>query len=841
MFAKCVELCDVTRSIFVFAAAASLTIAAGAGITFAQTQPPAGASNAQPSQAAPTKALPPGAATDAQAKPYFKFLTTYCGKCHNTEDWTGGIAFETMSASTIPQDAKIWETAVMKLSGRLMPPPGQKQPPQADINAFMSWMNHHLDEAGAAHPDPGYVPLHRLNRTEYVRSVEQILGVQVDPSTLLPKETLSDGFDDIAGALKVSPTFLDQYIAAARTVAALAMGDPHPATAIAVYKAGKESQAFHIEGLPLGTRGGMQVTHYFPADGDYVFDLSVFTGIGYLIGLDTPQDVVLTIDDQQVFEKSVGGAKDLKEADQNPIESAKELKARFEHILVHVPAGPHKIVATFRARTHAESSDELFAFDPRGGNDRIPSIRGLQITGPFHPSGISETPSRAKILICDPKAPTDEVPCARRILAKIATEAYRRPVTDEDLVAPMRFFESGRKGKTFDEGIENALVAILCNPKFLYRAEFDSPLMKAGGIYRVSDLDLASRLSFFLWSEGPDRELLDAAQSGQLHEPAVLEREVHRMLADPRAESLVTNWAFQWLEVDAMDKIDPDQFEYPGFDEDLRSAFREEMKLFLGSVLLKNLDVRDLLTADWTYVNERLALQYGIPSVQGAQFRRVHLDNPARWGLLGKGAMLMGTSYGNRTAPVLRGAWVLDDVTGTPPHAPPPSIPPFKENVPGAEPLTIRQRMQMHRVQPSCNACHGLLDPIGMSLQNFDAMGAWQTKDEDTGLPIDAAVTLADGTQVKGPADLRRALLAKSDRFVETITEKLMTYALGRTLDYHDMPTVRAIVRRADRDQDRFDSIVLGVIESPQFTMKRIPGAGNGAPNLKTAQAANLR
>jgi len=831
MSAKCGELSDVKRSILAFAATAALTVVAGAGVSRAQTDdsvPGAGAS----------KALPAGAATDTQAKPYFQFLSNYCEKCHNTEDWAGGIAFATLAPQDIPDDAKTWETAVMKLSGRLMPPPGQKQPPQAQINAFMAWMEQHLDQAGAAHPDPGYVPLHRLNRTEYVRSVKQILGVEVDPSTLLPRETLSDGFDDIAQALKVSPTFLDQYISAARTVAALAMGDPHPTTAIAVYRAGKESQAFHIEGLPLGTRGGMQVTHYFPADGDYVFDLSVFTGIGYLTGLDTPQDVVLTIDDQKAFEKSVGGAQDLKEGDQNPIESTKDLKARFEHILVHVPAGPHKIVVTFIARTHAESGDELFPFDPRGGNDRIPSIRGLQITGPFHPSGISQTPSRAKILICEPHGASDEVPCARRILAKIASEAYRRPVTDADLDAPMRFFEMGRQGKTFDAGIENALVAILCSPKFLYRAEFDSPLVKTGGIYRVSDLDLASRLSFFLWSEGPDQELLKLAQAGQLHEPAVLESEVHRMLADPRAESLVTDWAFQWLEVDAMDKIDPDEFEYPDFDEDLRSAFREEMRLFLGSVLLDNLDVRDLLTADWTFVNGRLARQYGISDVQGAQFRRVHLSNPARWGLLGKGAILMGTSYGNRTAPVLRGAWVLDDVTGTPPHAPPPSIPAFKENVPGAKPLTIRQRMQMHRSQPSCNACHGLLDPIGMSLQNFDAMGTWQTKDEDTGLPIDASATMPDGELIRGPVDLRRTLLQSSDRFVETVTEKLMTYALGRTLDFHDMPEVRTIVRQADRDHDRFDSIVLGIVESPQFTMKRIPGGGQ--PNLKTAQAANL-
>ncbi len=876
MFVRCVERYDVTRSILVLAASASLTLAAGtAGVSFAETAHGTGSASAAASPTRPAsgsaltsaddfdflvpdaasaskstsgsagggvtaKPLPPGAATEDQAKPYLKMLSDYCEKCHNTDDWAGGVAFGVMDPRDIPQDAKIWETAVMKLSGRLMPPPGQKQPPQAQINAFMAWMEKHLDAAAAAHPDPGFVPLHRLNRTEYARSVEEILGVHVDPAELLPKETKSDDFDNIADVLKVSPTFLDQYISAARTVAALAMGNPHPAPAIAVYRAGKEDQAFHIEGLPLGTRGGMVVTHDFPADGDYDFDLNVFTGIGYLIGLDSPQDVVLTIDDQKVFDKSVGGAKDLKEADQHPIESAKELKSRFEHILVHVPAGPHKIAVAFIARTFAESDDELFPFEPRGGMDRIPQITGIQITGPFHPSGITETPSRAQILICHPASPADEEPCARRILAKIAREAYRRPITDADLAAPMRFYAAGRKGKSFDAGIENAIVAILCSPKFLYRAEFDSPLLKAGGIYRVSDLDLASRLSFFLWSEGPDEQLLDVATAGRLHDPAVLEQQVRRMLADPRAESLVTNFAFQWLEVDGMDKIDPDPYEYPGFDEDLRSAYREEMRLWLDSILLENLDVRELLTSDWTYVNERLALEYGIPNVQGSQFRRVHLANSARWGLTGKGAILMGTSYGNRTAPVLRGAWVLDVIKGTPPHAPPPSIPALKENVPGAKPLTIRQRMQMHRAQPSCNACHGILDPIGMSLENFNAMGQWQSKDIDTGLPIDASGQLADGSRVSGPDDLRKALLHDTDRFVETITEKLMTYALGRTLDYHDMPDVRAIVRRADADHDRFESIVLGIVESPQFLMKRVPGPGNGGPNLKTAQASNL-
>ncbi|MGB6451060.1 MAG: DUF1592 domain-containing protein [Steroidobacteraceae bacterium] len=821
------------------AAAATVLVASGADDSWAGPPPATSAAAAQGPGAA--QALPPGGATAPQAKPYWGMLKQYCETCHNVTDWAGDVAFETMQPRDIPADAKVWETAIMKLDGHLMPPPGHKQPDQATINAFIAFMENHLDAAGRAHPDPGYVVLHRLNRSEYARSVDEMLGVQVDPAALLPKETESDDFDDIANVLEVSPTFLDQYISAARTVAALAVGNPHPAKAIAIYEAGRHDQAFHVEGLPLGTRGGMVVTNVFPSDGDYDFDLGVFTGVGYYTGLDHPNDVVLSIDNQKVFERSIGGAEDLKAADQHPNEAAKDFVSRFQHIRVHVPAGPHQIGVAFIAKTLSESADWLEPLNPRGGNDRIPSIRGLQITGPYDSSGVSETASRQTIFICHPSSVADELPCARKILAKLAQEAFRRPVTNDDLAAPMQFFERGRQGKTFDAGIENAIVAILCSPKFLFRTEFAPPELKVGGIYRVSDLDLASRLSFFLWSEGPDQELLDLATAGKLHEPAVLEREVRRMLADPRAESLVTNFAFQWLEVDGMDKIEPDNVEYPEFDEDLRSAYRTEMQLFLDSVLLQNQDVRELMTANWTYVNARLALQYHIPNVQGAQFRRVTLTNPNRFGLLGKGAMLMGTSYANRTAPVLRGAWILDVVTDTPPHAPPPAIPALIENVPGQKPLTIRQRMEMHRRQPSCNACHGIMDPMGLAMENFDAMGGWQVKDRDTGLPIDTAGRMADGTVLRGPADLRQALMKDPQLFVQTITEKLMTFALGRTLDYRDMPTVRAIVHDAGHDDDRFSSIVLGIVESPQFEEQHTPGAGRtGRPNLLTTQAANL-
>jgi len=771
---------------------------------------------------------------------HWQMLGTYCEKCHNATDWTGGVAFDTMQPEGIPADAKVWEAAMVKLRGRMMPPPGEKQPDPATIDSFVSWMEGNLDTAAAAAPDPGYVSLHRLNRTEYARAVEQLTGARVDVSQLLPKDTKSDGFDNVANVLKVSPTFLDQYISAARFVAAQAIGNPQAPKAIATFRAGPREQAFHIEGLPLGTRGGMLVEYNFPADGSYEFNLNVFGGVGYIGGLDSPHHVVFTIDDQKVFEQTIGGPQDLKAMDQHPNETNIELRGRFQHIRAQVTAGPHRLGAAFVERSLAESDDWLQSFNPRGGMDRIPRIGGLELAGPTHPTGITDTPSRRKIFVCYPKSEAEEPACAREILTSLARYAYRRPVTDEDLRAPLHFFAVGRAGKSFDAGIENALVAILSSPKFLYRLESVPSNTKVGMSYRISDLELASRLSFFLWSEGPDEQLLRLAAADKLHEPATLAGEVRRMLLDARSKSLVTNFAFQWLQVDGMDKIEPDPIVYPYFDEDLRTAFRREMELFVDSILRQDRDVRELMTADYTFVNERLALHYGIPNVRGSEFRRVQLTDSHRFGLLGKGAILMGTSYANRTAPVLRGAWILETVTGTPPHAPPPAVPPLKENVVGAQAQTIRQRMEQHRTLASCKACHGIMDPLGMALENFDAMGHWQSKDMDTGVPIDASGALADGTPVKGPDDLRKALMARPDQFVQTLTEKLMTFALGRTLEYHDMPQVRAIVRDAAREDDRFSAIVLGIVASPQFQMKRLP-AGDDAtkPNQLTTQAAN--
>ena len=764
-------------------------------------------------------------------------LDNYCEKCHNVNDWAGGVAFDTMQPGDIPSDAKTWEAAISKLRGRMMPPPGEKQPPQTMIDRFVAGMQTTLDSAAAAHPAPGFVSLHRLSRTEYGHAVEDVTGLDIDASQLLPADTKNaDGFDNIADVLTVSPTFLFQYIVAARAVAERAIGNPHPlmekVTLDGDYFA---NQNFHIEGLPLGTRGGLLATHYFPADGDYTFDIDISVGgldtgrvyPGYIAGLDDPRTLIVTLDGRRIFEQTIGGPKDLKEADQHPIQSSKDLRDRFSNIHAPVTAGPHEVGVTFVGHTFAESDQMLQPLDPMGGVERAPRIASVQIKGPHEPTGLSETPSRRRIFSCYPKTPAEQDPCAQQIISSLARRAYRRPVDAGDLTAPMHFYRTGlQEGGTFDAGIKGALMAILASPKFLYRV----PMIPAGtppdAPSRLSDIDLATRLSFMLWSQGPDEVLLKTAIAGKLHDPQVLAQQVDRMLADPRSKSLITNFAFKWLEVGKMDLVKPDPTVYPGFDPGLRTDLVKEMDLFVDSVLRSNQSVITLLTADYTFVNARLARLYGIPHVSGSQFRRVRLANSYRFGLLGKGAILLGTSYGNRTAPVLRGAWVLDAITDTPPEAPPPNITALKENVVGAPPLTVRQRMEEHRSNFSCNACHGILDPIGMSLENFDAIGKWRDKDPDTATPIDASGKMSDGTVLDGPDDLRAYLLRHPQQFVQTVAAKLMTFALGRNLDYHDMPTIRAIVRDSARQGYTFKSLAMGIINSRPFQEQLLPRAG---------------
>lgn len=754
--------------------------------------------------------------------PQQDLINQYCVTCHNQRAKTANVMFDTMDVTNVSKNPEIWERAVRKLRGGMMPPPGARRPDQASIEGLATYLETSLDAAAAAHPNPGRVAVHRLNRAEYANVVEDLVGIRVDASALLPKDDISNGFDNIASVLKVSPSFLDQYISAARFVVNQAVGNPAPKPGSAVYRALRSvDQSAHLDGLPLGTRGGILVEHLFPADGEYKFNIGGLASAGYVRGLEWEHRLIITIDGSRVWEKTVGGEQDIKAIDQRQAAAVAEINGRFQNISVPVKAGSHKVGVTFAERSYAESDDTLSAFIPGKLEDRIARVSTLEILGPYNSGGITETASHKQIFVCHPPSNATDVEqtaCAKQILSAFAKRAYRRPITDHDLAAPMAFYKSGKQdGGDFDSGIKNALTAILSSPKFLYRAEAIPDNTAPDSNYRISDLDLASRLAFFIWSRLPDNELVNAAAQNKLN----VQQEVRRMLADPKSKSLVTNFAFQWLKVRGIDDIDPDVVQFPNWDDSLREAFKKEMELFVDTIVREDRSVIDLLTANYTFLNERLALHYGIPNVRGERFRRVTLEDPARYGLLGKGAVLMVTSYPNRTAPVLRGAFVLENIMGTPPSPPPPDVEGFKENKEGEKAKTVREIMEKHRANPVCNNCHGVMDPLGFSLENFDAIGAWRSKDVFAGTGIDASGKLVDGTPVNGPADLRKALLRHPEQFAQTLTEKMMMYALGRSLEYYDMPAIRKIVRDSAKDNYRFSSIVLGIVNSPAFQMRR--------------------
>jgi hypothetical protein len=774
-------------------------------------------------------------AASASDKKMSALIAKYCQECHNSVDWSGGLALDVMSLGDIPGDAKTWETVVRKLRGRMMPPPTKEQPSQANVDQLVAFVEGRLDAHAEKHPAPGFVSLHRLNRTEYERAVQDILAVQFDASALLPKEVRNEGFDNIANILKVSPSYLDQYLWAAREVSLLAVGDPKSSRPGTTYRGGSEDGRMYVPGMPLGTKGGVIATHTFPVDGEYTFNVGGGGGGfgggrgggppgGGAPGAGGPPPgagappaaaggaanaTVLLIDGVPVWD-----------SEKAPAESRSGRGIRIQ-----VKAGVHKVVVASPAGTLTEGDEMLKSLNP-GGGGRGGGGGQLEIVAPASATinGLLQTPSRTKIFICRPTAAADEAPCAKRILGKIAREAFRRPITDDDLVAPLRFYDNGRKAGNFDTGIQQGIMAILASPKFLYRGEQMPENLKAGQSYRLTDLDLASRLAFFLWSQGPDEELLKLGESGKLREPAVLEAQVKRMLADSRSRALVTNFAFQWLVIDKADEIMPDAGAYPEFDAGLRSAMKKEVDLFIDSVLRSDQSVVNLLTANHTFVNERLALHYGLTNIRGNEFRRITWKDPNRFGLLGKANVLMATSYGDRTSPVVRGAWILENLIGTPPTPPPPGVEALAEgkNKIG-RPLTVRERLELHRAQPSCNACHGIMDPLGFALENFDAIGKWRDVDRASLTPIVASDRLATGQPINGPADLRAVLTARPDQFVQTLTEKLMIFALGRTVEYHDMPAVRAIVRAAAKDDYRFESIVLGVVKSDAFQQRQVP------------------
>jgi cytochrome c551/c552 len=723
------------------------------------------------------------------------FVQQYCAGCHNEKLKTAGLLLDKMDPAEAGQHPEQWEKVVRKLRAGMMPPAGAARPERATIDAFVAKLEATLDRAAAANPNPGTTVVHRLNRAEYANAVRDLLAVDVDASTLLPSDDSSEGFDNIADALGVSPALLERYVAAATKISRLAVGDPGTTAVTATYRAPADlSQTAHIEGLPLGTRGGFSFQHTFPLDAEYVFKIRArSSGLGVGAGAGRVA-LEITLDGARVPQPKQG---DL-------------------HLTV--TAGPHTIGVAMPKQNPA-GVDEVYA--TYANNSAVTSVA---ITGPVNATGPGDTPSRRKIFLCHPEAPADETGCAKKILSDLAHQAYRRPVKDSDLETLLGFYQTARnKDGNFERGIEAALARVLIDPWFVFRFEREPAGVKPGAVYAVSDVELASRLSFFLWSSIPDEELLRLAEQNKLHDPAVLSQQTRRMLADPKSGALVTNFAGQWLYLRELKNAKP---EARDFNDNLRQSFRRETEMLFESIIREDRNVVDLLNADYTFVDERLAKHYGIPGVYGSRFRRVTLPDDARRGLLGQGSILLVTSVANRTSPVARGKWVLENILGSSPPLPPPNVPALPDDGSAAKLTTVREKMEAHRNNPVCAACHKIMDPIGFSLENFDLTGKWRTS--EGGVAIDASGQLVDGTKVTGPASLRQALMSRSDVFVSTLTEKLLTYGLGRGLKYYDMPAVRAITRDAGAKGDRFSAIVLGIVDSAPFRMKMKPAEGPG-------------
>ena len=735
------------------------------------------------------------------ANPHRALVDRYCVTCHNQRLKTAKLELDTLDLAHPEKDALAWERAIRKLRGGMMPPPGAPRPAVADAQALASYLETTLDKAAAAHPNPGNVRIHRLNRAEYANAMRDLFALDVDVAALLPNDDISEGFDNIASALKVSPSFLDQYIMAARAMAKQAVGSPVKAGEARTTLRGVDAAV----PLPPGARVGVTGRFLAPFEGDYEIRATgnpvVFTVDGRLV--DTNGRMRLTAGDHTVVMASIG---------RSLVESEGALYG-------FVPGA----AGTGYASTGTVSPGTAGA----GGRGAV-TAPTVTVNGPFNSKGEPvETPNRKKVFACRPANPTEETACATRILATLARKAFRRPVTDTDMAPLLRFYTEGRAAGTFESGIENGLTAMLSSAKFLYRTELPPANAAPGTIYKLSDLELASRLSFFLWSSIPDDELLTLAEQRKLTAPKTLEAQVRRMLADPRSKTLTTNFAFQWLRVRDTEAFDPDPYAYPAFDAPLRTAIRREMELFLDSVFREDRSVTDLLSANYTFLNERLAQHYRVPDVRGDQFRRVTLTDPNRFGLLGKASILMVTSYPNRTSPVLRGSYILENLLGTPPAPPPPNVEAFPENKEGEQFKTIRQITEEHRANPTCNACHGVMDPLGFALENFDTIGTYRGVDRFTRTKIDTGGKLVDGTAVNGPADLRAALLAQPEQFVQTLTEKLSMYALGRSIEYHDMPSIRAIVRDSKAANYKFSTIVMGIVNAPAFRSSMVEEAGS--------------
>ena len=787
------------------------------------------------------------AAAPTVSKANSELVQTFCVKCHNSEDWAGSLDMDALDLNHAGQNPEVWEKAINKLRGRLMPPAGQKQPAQGDIDKLVGYLEKSVD-AAAKESRIGHVPIQRLNRTEFAASVKGLIGVDIDPKQALPSDIEVEGFNNVAGALGISPSFMEQYLSSARRAAHKAVGEPIPKMASTFYAANggggggpgfNNGQVNHHDGFPLGTRGGMSFTHVFPADGEYRFDFldadNLNAGL-YPFGMLTEATMVILVDGVEVARRNVGGADDLALTDREA-QKGREAIVKKMTFTAQVPAGKHQVIATYIERAWSMSNDAA-------GGGRIgdmPVVKGgMQVAGPFAPHGLSMSESRAKIFVCQPKNAADEKPCAERIAKNLATKAYRRPVNDDDIKRLMKFYDNGRaEAGGFDNGVTELVTAVLSSPDFLYRAISTSK--EPNESRKLSDLELASRLSFLMWSQVPDEQLITLATKGRLSDPAVMSAQIERMLKDPRGQSLIDNFAFAWLNVDELYQIEPAD---RSFNVSMRTNFETEMRLFLSSVLLEKRSVLDLLNADWTFVNDALANQYGITGVLGPQFRKVKLEDENRWGLLGKGAVLLRTSYGDRTSPVLRGAWVLDRIMGTPPTPPPPNVNTDLSQKEGEAPATVRARLEKHRTNPICKGCHGLIDPPGLALENFDVTGRWRTTDAAARAPIDATTELTSGVVLKGPIDLRHHLTSHPDQFPTTVTKRLMMYALNREVEYYDMPQIRQIVRTAAKKNYTFAALISGVVNSDAFRRQgpeapkstKVASSGPGGATLAKQQ-----
>ena len=779
------------------------------------------------------------------ASQYRAVLNQYCVTCHNETLRTAELVLSTKDVGNVSSEPMAWEKVVRKLRTGAMPPAGMPRPDEATYDSFATYLEIELDRSAAANPNPGRTSVHRLNRAEYANAVRDLLALEIDGESLLPPDESAFGFDNIAAVLSVSPLLLERYMTAARRISLQTIGNPDARPVFDTYEVPKflRQDDRMSEDLPFGSRGGIAFWHHFPLDGEYVIRIRLQREARERIrGLHEPHQIDIRVDGERVTVFDIG-SRDFgspapifslgtlvgdPEREQYERFADEQLEFRFAAKtgtrLVGVsfvdqfviPEGPlHYINGRPDYLPRLILSDRI---ENRGG---LPEVQTVEIGGPYAAQGLGETPSRQKVFVCRPGSHADEEACAQEILSTLARQAYRRPVTNEDLEPLLRFYETGRNERGFEEGIRRALEAILVSPEFLFRIEADPEGVAPGSAYPVSDLELASRLSFFLWSSIPDDELLEVAERGELGDAGVLERQVRRMLEDRRSRALVQNFAAEWLSLRALDAAKPDQHVFRDFDENLRAAFRQEAELFFEHILREDRSVLEFLDADYTFLNNRLAEHYEIPGVYGSHFRRVVLDDGRRGGLLGQGAILTATSYDNRTSPVTRGKWVLENLLGTPPPPPPPNVPFLREQGAGDEVLTMRERMEEHRANPACASCHQLMDPLGFALENFDGIGGWRTVEGET--PIDSSGELPDGTPFQGPSELRRALLTKREGFVTTVTEKLLTYALGRGLEYYDAPAARQVIREAAPSDYRLSSLILAIVQSTPFQQRRAP------------------